>query len=116
VPNSALHPDSAPFLPFPSSAICLITDTIGGVQYRGSGVIIGPHTILTAAHMVWSAAPFDPSTGQTATNISIYPGYESGSASVSGAAIHYNPINDVGGYLDASDGQNDFAIIDVTQD
>src|SRR4051812_43139501 len=39
---------------YPWDAVCYITVNFAGVgDFRGSGVIIGPHTILTAAHVVW---------------------------------------------------------------
>jgi V8-like Glu-specific endopeptidase len=102
---------TAPTLPYPYDAVCLITDTIGSEQLQGSGVIIGPHTILTAAHVVWNGG-----TDQAATNINIEPGYNGGTTSILGAATHFNSIVDPNDLITPAQSQNDFAIIDVTQD
>jgi Ca2+-binding RTX toxin-like protein/V8-like Glu-specific endopeptidase len=103
---------TTPALAYPYDAVCLITDTVGNEELQGSGVIIGPHTILTASHMLWDAG-----TGQSATNVTVYPGYTgSGSASVAGTTIHYNTVNDANDLISQAQSQNDFAIIDVSQD
>ena len=39
---------------YPYNCICYMTMSFPGVgTFRGSAVIIGPHTILTAAHCLW---------------------------------------------------------------
>lgn len=98
-------------LVYPYDAVCRITVTFSsGQQGQGSGVIIGPHTILTASHVLWQA-PY------AATAITVYPGYENGGASISGAWIdHYHTLNDSGDYIDPSGEYNDYAVIDVAQD
>ena len=100
-----------PNLAYPYDSVCYITDVIDGVTYRGSGVIIGPHTILTAAHMVW-----DKDSGQSATDIQVSPGYSAAyQVSIPGVAIHYNAVDDSGGLIRQSQSQSDFAVIDVAQ-
>src|SRR3954454_3045480 len=100
---------------YPYDCVCYITITFPGVgSFRGSGVIIGPHTILTAAHVLW-----DQDSLQGATNVQIYPGDSSGSSGVSITGpydIHYNQVNNAGGFLTNQQSQFDFGIIDVAQD
>jgi Ca2+-binding RTX toxin-like protein len=80
---------------------------------QGSGVIIGPHTVLTAAHVVWNA-----DYGEVANDVTVYPGYsDGGSRPILGpAVIHTYQVNDAGGLLTNSDSQSDFAIIDFATD
>ena len=92
---------------YPYDCVCYITDSLG----QGSGVIIGPHTILTASHLLW-----DATTGTSATDVQIYPGYSEGGAEVTGANdFHYYQINDTNDLLTQASSQLDFAIIDVSQ-
>lgn len=101
------------------SAIVYILDDIPGEgEFQGTGVIIGPHTILTAAHVV-----YDADAGASADAISLYPGYEPGST-------NYNPTGALGGLqtihtikvadnndaLSRAATQSDFAIIDTSAD
>jgi V8-like Glu-specific endopeptidase len=96
---------------YPYDCVCLITDTIGGHSYRASGVIVGPHTILTAAHVVW-----DQDIHASAINIVVYPDYSPGSpTSFDAVAIHYNPVDDSNDLLNKPESQSDFAVIDVAQ-
>lgn len=95
---------------FPYNCVCYITTSLG----QGSGVIIGPHTILTASHMFW-----DADFNQSATSWSVYPGYSVGLGlqPISGqSAIHYFQINDQNHQLTQAGSQNDFAIIDFATD
>lgn len=104
---------------FPNSAVCYILDDIPGVgEFQGSGVIIGPHTILTASHLLWNA-----DTGQSADKVSVYPGYTpTGSAyTPAGAlggtqAIHFMRVADNGEKLYAKATQSDYAVIDTSVD
>ncbi len=115
--TTALASSTATYAPFPEIVLLETnTDGLGSMwQARGSGVIIGPHTILTAAHMVW-----DSDTGSTASSILAYPGYDgvddplySGTAPVQGAwRLHYNQVDNSGGRLEKSQSQLDFAVID----
>ncbi len=104
---------------FPNGAVCYILDNIPGVgEFQGSGVIIGPHTILTASHLLWNA-----DTGQSADKVSVYPGYEpNGSAytpmgALGGTqAIHFMRVADNGEKLYAKATQSDYAVIDTSVD
>ena len=104
---------------FPDSAVVYILDDIPGEgEFRGTGVIIGPHTILTAAHLV-----YDADTGATADAISLYPGFTLGSTSYNptGAlggvqSIHTIKVADNNETLSAAATQSDFAIIDTSVD
>jgi V8-like Glu-specific endopeptidase len=91
---------------YPYDCVCYITDSLA----QGSGVIIGPHTILTASHVLWS---YD--LGQSATNIEVYPGYSSGGQSVTGQWVtHFFEVNDSNDQLTKAASQQDFAIIDFS--
>ena len=105
-------------LPFPMSSVCYILDTT--LNRQGTGVIIGPHTILTAAHVVW-----DADTNQAGTSFQINPGYFAiGGNVVAGgtgifspiADLHFFPVNDKGEMLNGDAVQQDFAVIDVSAD
>ncbi len=100
---------------YPYDCVCYMTMTFPGVgTFRGSAVIIGPHTILTAAHCLW-----DQDVQASATDIQLYPGDSSGSSgtAITGPySIHYNAINNAGGFLTNQQSQFDFGIIDVAQD
>ena len=104
---------------FPDSAVVYILDDIPGQgEFQGTGVIIGPHTILTAAHLV-----YDADSGATADAVSLYPGFAPGSTSYnpSGAlgglqSIHTIKVADNGEVLSAFATQSDFAVIDTSVD
>ncbi len=97
---------------FPYGSIVRITDTINGRNFQGSGVLIAPDEVLTAAHMVWR-------TGiGVATDIEVTPGYSQGLAPfgrIQGAVTHYNPINVTDGAIPISDIAYDFAIIRLSR-
>jgi V8-like Glu-specific endopeptidase len=59
---------------YPYDCVCYISSTfsIAG-DFRGSGVIIGPHTILTASHVVWHTQ-----TNESASAVSVHPGDSTG--------------------------------------
>jgi len=90
--------------------VVLVTDVIDGQGWRGSGVIIGPHTVLTASHVLWQQ-----DVGQGASQVSLYPDYLSGQSAIQGQEIwHYNQVNDSGGLMSQADSADDYAIIDVS--
>jgi Bacterial pre-peptidase C-terminal domain len=104
-------------LTYPYDAVCMISADFGdGFSNQGSGAIIGPHTILTASHVLW-----DSVEGQGASALEIYPAFGGGAPSSSTTMVtgrwidHYNQISDPGTESN-SDMANDFAIIDVAQD
>ena len=94
---------------FPNSGVCLIEDVLPGVgQFRGSGVVIGPHTILTASHVLWDA---DSGVGASSAEITL------GSEVVSGRmSFHYNRIDDRDDSLSRTGSARDFAIITTARD
>jgi V8-like Glu-specific endopeptidase len=100
---------------YPYDCVCYMTMTFPGVgTFRGSAVIIGPHTILTAAHCLW-----DEDVQASATNIQLYPGDSSGSSgtAITGPySIHYNAVDNLGGFLTNQQSQFDFGVIDVAED
>jgi YD repeat-containing protein len=92
--------------------VVLVTDVIDGQSWRGSGVIIGPHTILTASHVLWQQ-----DSGQGASQVNLYPDYLSGQSPIQGQEIwHYNQVDDSGGMMSRASSVLDFAIIDVAAD
>jgi V8-like Glu-specific endopeptidase len=94
---------------YPYDCVCYITVNIPGAgAFRGSGAIIGPHTILTASHVLWSA---DYNSG--ATSITVTPGYSNGGTAITGQwSSHYFTLDDHGGLISAQQSQYDYAIID----
>ena len=60
---------------YPYSSVVLVQTTFSdGSSWNGSGVMVGPNDVLTAAHCLW-----DADTGY-ATSVTVYPGYDDGSA------------------------------------
>jgi V8-like Glu-specific endopeptidase len=103
---------SYPTTVYPYDCACYITVTIGQSSFQGSGVIIGPHTILTASHVLW-----DATTRLSASAISISPGYSQGGATISGPwSDHFFEVANNNDQLSESASQSDFAIIDVAAD
>ena len=75
---------------YPASAVCYITGVSAGTTWQGSGVIVGPHTVLTASHVLWDGALQQP-----LTDIRVYAGYDAGGSLIQGALrTHYNEIGD----------------------
>ena len=95
----------------PYNMIVRVTVRFGAYGYQGSGVMISPDEVLTAAHMVWM-------TGVgVATNVMVSPGYEAGATpfgSIPGVVTHYNTIDDTGGYLGIGDVARDYAVIHLS--
>ncbi len=94
---------SAPF-----NGVVYVTDTIGDEEFQGSGVLIAPNLVLTAAHVVYEAGV------GTATNIMVSPGYDAGSAPFGSAyalSYDYNPVADYGDEETLATSEDDFALI-----
>lgn len=104
---------------FPNDAVCFIlVDIPGEGEFQGSGAIIGPHTILTAAHLV-----YDADTDVTADQVSIYPGFEPNGTAYNPAgalpgyqSIHTVKVPDYDEELSAEATQRDFAVINTSAD
>ncbi len=97
---------------YPYDTVVYITDTIDGVGYQASGVLIAPSEVLTASHVVYS------SQYGTATNITVTPGYDLGQSpygSVAGTSFHYNAIQDPNGSITTQQSQYDYALIHLAQ-
>ena len=96
---------------YPYDTVVYITDTIGGIDYLASGVLISPDEVLTASHVVYST------DAGAASNIVVQPGYNAGNApdgSASGTSYHYFSINDAGDLISSQDSQNDYAVIHLS--
>jgi hypothetical protein len=105
---------------YPYNTVVLIETKIPDDPFHfkeGSGVVIGPHTILTASHMLWD------STHQSEANqVWLYPGYyQNGIPNPAGSLgpikanlVWHNYIVGVPGQnlISQSDSQYDFAVID----
>ncbi len=60
---------------YPFSAVVLVTATFAdGYTQTGSGAVVGTNDVLTAAHVVWSAAH------GAATSVTAIPAYDNGAA------------------------------------
>ena len=60
---------------YPYSSVVLVQTTFSdGSSWNGSGVMVGPNDVLTAAHMLWHA------DAGYATSVTVTPGYDDGSA------------------------------------
>lgn len=100
---------------FPGNAVCFLTTSLNGVTFRGSGVAIGPHTVLTAAHLV-----YDSGTGAEAANVHIFPGFSGtalpsdGQAAGGKTIVHHFKISDPGDVESRASAAYDFAVIDTS--
>jgi probable HAF family extracellular repeat protein len=100
---------------FPYDAVVFIQVTYpDGSQADGSGVLIGPHTVLTASHVLYNF-----SAGGAATSVAVYPGDSNGANGVpiSGTAplLHTGDILEIGDAVEQATIPNDFAILDFAQ-
>jgi V8-like Glu-specific endopeptidase len=92
----------------PFNGVVYVTDTIGGEDFQGSGVLIAPNLVLTAAHVVYEAGV------GSATNIMVSPGYDQGVAPFGSAYAltdNYNTVADYGDEETLRTSQDDFALI-----
>jgi V8-like Glu-specific endopeptidase len=119
--SSSISSSANAALAFPYNCVVLIeTEDPGnpGFFYEGSGVVIGPHTVLTASHMLWD------STHQSEANqVFLYPAYNQngipnppGSGGPLGASLawHNFGVGTVGApTISQSDSQFDYAVIDT---
>ena len=87
-----------------------------GAYIQGSGVVIGPHTILTASHVV-----FDPSEQTSLQNTDFYVGWNSPDPGLGPGYIpttstdHYYEIGTYGSdTLSKTDSASDYAVIDTS--
>ena len=104
---------------YPYNCVVLIeTSNPAGHAYLGSGVIIGPHTILTASHLLW-----DSKYQSEANQVWLYPGYyQYGIPNPPGSfgplsanfVWHNNIVGDAGkNTISPQSSQDDFAVIDT---
>lgn len=96
---------------YPYDTVVYITDTIGSQSLRGSGVLISPDEVLTAAHVVYTSGI------GAATDVQVSPGYNFGPSSygtISYSYFKYYEINDKLNQISASDSQYDFAVIHLS--
>jgi V8-like Glu-specific endopeptidase len=100
---------------YPYCTVVRITDTFGQgsgeLISQGSGVLISPDEVLTAAHVVWQ------SDIGAASNIVVTPAYNYGSApfgTAIGVSCHYMPIQDSGDMSTLDQSQIDYAVIHLS--
>jgi Ca2+-binding RTX toxin-like protein len=98
---------------YPYDCVCYVIATFpDGTSFQGSGAIIGPHTVLTASHLLWRA-----DGSESAASVTVYPGFNAGGSSIPGQWVdHFYQVNNAGGVLSTETSQTDFAIIDVSTD
>jgi V8-like Glu-specific endopeptidase len=104
---------------FPYNCVVLIESpnpSEDGYYFIGSGVVIGPHTILTASHVVYDTSAQTPDQnitlypGWTGTDPALGPGYIS-----TGYTDHYYQIGTYGSdNLTKAQSSYDYAIIDTS--
>ena len=104
---------------FPYNCVVLIESpnpSEEGYYFIGSGVVIGPHTILTASHVVYDTSAQTPDY-----NIKLYPGWAStdpalGPGYISTALTdHYFEIGTYGSdLLTKAHSSYDYAVIDTS--
>ncbi len=103
---------------YPYNDVALIEDNLFPGGERGSGVVIGPHTVLTASHLLW-----DNTTMTSASQVSTYLGYSNasqdpglnGATAVAGTwRTHYFKIDDTNDLITQQQSQFDYAVIDYS--
>jgi V8-like Glu-specific endopeptidase len=103
---------------FPGNSVVLIEspNPDGDGYLQGSGVVIGPHTILTASHVVYDITEQTP-----VQNIKLYPGWDSADPAQGPGYIpstytdHFNEIGTFGSDdVTRAQSASDFAIIDTS--
>jgi V8-like Glu-specific endopeptidase len=116
--DGTIGPPVGPTSPFPYDCVVLIESPDPGnpaLYNIGSGVVIGPHTILTASHVV-----YDTEDQIADQNIRLYPGWSGadprlGPGYVSTAYTdHFYEIASTSGSLTKAQSTQDFAIIDTS--
>ncbi|SEA63305.1 trypsin-like peptidase domain-containing protein [Rubrimonas cliftonensis] len=96
----------------PFLAVVDIVTTFGnGVSARGSGAVIGPNDVLTAAHVVWDGID------GAAVNIAVTPGRNGAAAPVgvfqAESWRYYEVDADGDGLISTSETQRDYAVLTV---
>lgn len=97
---------------YPYRTVVYLTDTIGGQDWQGSGVLISPDEVLTASHVVYHQGV------GTASDIVVTPDYNAGSepfGSADGTSYHYNAVTDAHGFISIQQSQFDYAVIHLSQ-
>ena len=104
---------------FPYDCVVLIESpdpTDPGYYLQGSGVVIGPHTILTASHVL-----FDISEQAATSNTRLYPGWSGANPALGAGYItttytdHFNQIGVYGSDdLTKAQSASDYAVIDTS--
>ena len=104
---------------FPYNCVVLIESpdpTNPGYYLQGSGVVIGPHTILTASHVL-----FDISEQAATSNTRLYPGWSGADPALGAGYIsttytdHFNQIGVYGSSnLTKAQSALDYAVIDTS--
>jgi V8-like Glu-specific endopeptidase len=95
---------------YPYDTVVEITDTDGPYDVQGSGVLIAPNLVLTAAHVVWDT-DYGP-----ASDIEVAPGAYEGIAPFgygAAAAVNYNEVDDASDVESEQQSQEDFALIEL---
>jgi V8-like Glu-specific endopeptidase len=86
-----------------------------GYYVIGSGVVIGPNTILTATHVV-----YDISDGIADQDIKLYPGWNAADPALGAGNVsttytdHFNDISSDDGELSQAQSASDYAVIDTS--
>ena len=104
---------------FPYNCVVLIESpdpSEAGYYLQGSGVVIGPHTILTASHVV-----YDVYAQTQEQNIKLYPGWDSTGPALGPGYIstiytdHFHEIGEEGSDdLTKTQSASDYAVIDTS--
>lgn len=97
-------------LTYPYRAVVYVEATFSnGQTYTGSGVMVGPNDVLTAAHVLYGGRL------GAATSVTVYAGRDGASqpyGSISGQRWNYYQVDSDGdGFLSRSDSQSDVAVI-----